>query len=112
MMVERCGSHELEQRGCIAGQMLAAHGPAGGRAAVGSSIDLAERAHVLDRHDDLDLERLADAGVDDRDRARPAAAARAKPPRKRAISSSGRCVADSPMRCGGRSQSAFEPLEA
>ena len=26
----------------------------------------------------------------------------AHPPRKRATSSSGRCVADSPMRCGGR----------
>ena len=34
-----------------------------------------------------------------------------RPPRKRAISSSGRCVADSPMRCGGRSQMRVEPLE-
>ena len=32
---------------------------------------LAQLAHVLDRHDDLDLERLADAGVDDGDRPRP-----------------------------------------
>ncbi len=31
---------------------------------------LAERAHVLDGDDDLDVERLADARVDDRDRPR------------------------------------------
>ena len=30
-------------------------------------------------------------------------ASTSNPPRKRAISSSGRCVADRPMRCGGRS---------
>ena len=36
------------------------------------------RAHVLDRHDDLDVERLAHAGVDDRDRPRPAAVAAAE----------------------------------
>ena len=29
------------------------------------SCGLAQVAHVLDRDDDLDLERLADAGVDD-----------------------------------------------
>ena len=33
------------------------------------------------------------------------------PPRKRAIASSGRCVADSPMRCGSRPVSSTEPLE-
>ena len=53
---------------------------------------------------DLELERLAGAGVDDRDRPRPVGRPSA-PPRKRAISSSGRCVADSPMRCGGRARS-------
>ena len=61
----------------------------------------AEVGHVLDRDDDVDLERLADAGVDDRDRARRVGRRRS-PPRKRATSSSGRWVADSPMRCGGR----------
>ena len=61
---------------------------------------LAQVAHVLDRDDDLDLERLADAGVHD---ARPGGARPGAdhPPRKRATSSSGRCVADRPMRCGG-----------
>ena len=34
------------------------------------------------------------------------------PPRKCAISSSGRCVADSPMRWGDCSHTALEPLEA
>ena len=33
------------------------------------------------------------------------------PPRKRAISSSGRCVAESPMRCGGPVGDRLEPLE-
>ena len=37
---------------------------------------------------------------------------RSKPPRKRAISSSGRCVADSPMRWGaGVRHELLEPLE-
>ena len=37
--------------------------------------DLADGAHVVDRHDDLQLERLARAGIDDRDLAvRPDAA--------------------------------------
>ena len=61
-------------------------------------------------HDDLELERLAHAGVDDGDRAGAAAVA-ARPPRKRATSSSGRWVADSPMRCGGALGEPLEPLE-
>ena len=72
-----------------------------GRSA-GSSMTSPRRAHVLDGDDDLDLERLADAGVDDGDR--PGRRPSPKPPRKRAISSSGRWVADRPMRCGGRSR--------
>ena len=43
---------------------------------------------------------LADAGVDDGDGPR-ARRSSVWPPRKWATSSSGRCVADSPMRCGG-----------
>ena len=39
--------------------------------------DGAELGHVVDRDDDLDLERLAHAGVDDGDRTRPALARRA-----------------------------------
>ena len=78
------------------GAMAALAGP------LRSSCDLlAQVAHVLDRDDDLDLERLADADVDDGDRAGLAGAD--QPPRKRATSSSGRWVAERPMRCGGRS---------
>ena len=74
---------------------------------------LADGGHVLDRHDDLELERLAHAGVDDR---RPAAAParrpeRSRPPRKPATAASGRCVADRPMRCGGSLADLLEPLE-
>ena len=38
----------------------------------GSSSGLPDRGHVLDRHDDLELHRLAVPGVDDRDRPRRA----------------------------------------
>ena len=92
------------------GQMLCARTGRVGRPAAGSLDDLAEVAHVLDRDDDLDLERLADAGVDDGDRPRLAVGV-GDPPRKRAISSSGRCVADRPMRCGGALGDRLEPLE-
>ena len=52
--------------------------------------------HRLDRHVDLQVQRLAHAGVDDR--ARP----RRGPTMKRPTSSSGFCVADRPIRCGSR----------
>ena len=55
------------------GQMLGAprpSPPAAGPAAAPRPAAPAEVAHVLDRDDDLDLERLADAGVDDGDRPR------------------------------------------
>ena len=45
-------------------------------------------------HDDLEVELLAGAGVDELDRGR-------SPETKRATSSSGRCVADRPMRATG-----------
>ena len=77
----------------------AAHRTGGGRALDGLVDDLAEAAHVLDGDHDLDLERLADPGVDDGDRT--GTSRRRWPPRNRAISSSGRWVADSPMRWGG-----------
>jgi len=48
----------------------AADGAGCGRAADRPLDDFAERAHVLDRYDDLDLEGLADAGIDDGDRPR------------------------------------------
>ena len=65
----RCARISSSSRGCIAGQMLRRTGPAAARAAHRLVDDLAERAHVVDRDDDLDVERLAHAGVDDRDRA-------------------------------------------
>ena len=64
-------------RGWIAGQMLVRRSPRPRRAAgllVGRQ-DLAERRHVVDRDDDLEVERLARAGIDDLDLAvRPDAA--------------------------------------
>ncbi len=49
------------------GQMLVRRSASAtaGRAAAQLGDGLAERRHVLDRDHDLDLERLADAGVDD-----------------------------------------------
>ena len=54
-------------RGWMAGQMLVRASAADGRAArlLVERQGLAEPAHVLDRDDDLQLERLARAGVDD-----------------------------------------------
>ena len=71
---------------------------AGGRA--GEVVGrLADRRHVLDRHDDLQLDGLLRRRLHDR---RPAG----RRPRNVATSSTGRTVADSPMRCAGRSSSA------
>ena len=74
--------------------------------------DLAERGHVLDRDDDLELERLARAGVDDR---RPRGRARrrrgtGRSPRAAAAWRSGRSAAAAlrrrrrPRRCSRRSR--------
>ena len=52
-------------RGPDAGPQLAADDRAAGLLV--HRQDLAQARHVLDRHDDLELERLARAGVDDRD---------------------------------------------
>ena len=98
-------STSSSSRGCIDGQMLRRNGPAAAGPVTGSSMTSPSAPMSSTGTIDLDLERLAHAGVDDRDRpaARPSSS---RPPRKRAISSSGRWVADRPMRCGGRSQSA------
>ena len=57
----------------MAGQIERRTGPAAAGPLDRLVDDLAQLAHVVDRHDDLDVERLAHAGVDDRDRpaARP-----------------------------------------
>ena len=68
-IVLRCARMSSRIRGWIAGQMLVRSLAADGRAAglLVRRQDLAEARHVLDRDDDLELERLARAGVDDRD---------------------------------------------
>ena len=65
-----------------------------------SPVGCAELAHVLDRDDDREV-RLSccDGGATTVDR-------RGRRPRKRATSSTGRTVADRPIRCAGRSSSA------
>ncbi len=63
---------QLEQPGVHRGPDGAAHRTGRGGALDGLVDDLAQAAHVLDRDDDLDLQRLAHAGVDDGDRARAA----------------------------------------
>ena len=63
----------------------------------------AELAHVVDRDDDLEVELLARAGVDERDR--PAAARRTgRSPRAAAASPTARCAASAARR-------ALEPLD-
>ena len=113
MIVLRCARMSSRIRGWIAGQMLVRFSPPDRAAGLLlERQDLAEPGHVLDRHDDLELERLARAGVDDLD----LAARRRSPPRNRAIVSSGRWVADRPIRWSGRRPSAapeaLQPLEA
>ena len=67
-------------------------------------VDLVLRVAV-----DADVAALAARGR--RGAARRPAAGRSTPPRNRATSSSGRCVADRPMRCGGALAERREPLE-
>ena len=64
-----------------------------------------ELGHVGDRHDDLEVPLLGRRRLHDRRPGRP-------PARKRATSSTGRTVADSPTRWAGRSSRRVEPLEA
>ena len=68
----------------------------------GIRVFAAEARHVLDGDLDRRSERLRAPRVDDLDRARPPGAAACRrtspPPSRRATSSSGRCVAERPMR--------------
>ena len=70
MIVVRCGEDQLEDarvdRRPDAGSCGPTSRPWPGRCAARPRLLLAELAHVLDGNDDFDLERLADAGIDDR----------------------------------------------
>ena len=96
-------------RGWIAGQMLHACLRTG-RRTTGLLLEwqrFAEATEVLHGHDDLSSSGLrVPASTIATGRPSPT------PPRKRAIVSSGRCVADSPMRCGIGSHPRDEPLQA
>ena len=119
--VERCARISSSRRGWIAVQIDGRVGPCEA-GPLGMSIGSPSRAMSSTGTSIVSSQRLRLAGVDDGDRARrrrggldspwaaPADARRA-PPRNRATSSSGRCVADSPMRCSGPSASGLEALE-
>ena len=99
--------------GWIAGQMLTrASGPAAGPPGCSSSgSGSPRRLRSSTGTTTWSSSGLRAPGVDDRDRRGPAPT----PPRNRAIVSSGRCVADSPIRCGaaaGVRDEALEPLQA
>ena len=108
--VERCSCTRSSRRGCIAGQMLRRTGPAAAGPLVGSSITWPSSAMSstgTTTSISSGLRMPASTMVTGRGRRRDGSAgSSSKPPRKRAISSSGRWVADRPMRCGGRSQRA------
>ena len=83
------------------------------RAARSSTGETTLRLHALDEPavDDRRTGRKRSGSIGRRFPTSPDRAPRRHPPRKRAISSSGRCVAESPMRCGGVGREAGEPLE-
>ena len=100
----------------MAGQMRAAHRPGRGRARGRLVDDLAERRPCRRPGSTTSissgLRTPASTMVTGRGAARRSVSS--VPPRKRAISSSGRCVADRPMRCGAgrrRPDPVVEPLE-
>ena len=108
--VERCSCTRSSRRGCIAGQMLRRTGPAAAGPLVGSSITwpssaMSSTGTTTSISSGLRMPASTMVTGRGRRRAGPAGSS-SKPPRKRAISSSGRWVADRPMRCGGRSQRA------
>ena len=96
-IVERCASTSARSSGYIEGQIdcpparCPVHRLAVGGHRVPRARGRAELAQVLDRHDDLEVELLARARVDELGSGRP-------PETNRPISSSGRWVADRPMR--------------
>ena len=88
-IVERCARIRSSSTGWIDGQIERRSTPAG---ASGASTVVADRTHILDRHDHLEVERLAHARVDDRHRR-----AGARVPRsRRGTARSPRAAAGSP----------------
>ena len=73
--VDRCARISSSRRGWIDGQIeCRASGPAAGPPGASSTLDrVAHARHVLDRHDDLEVELLPRAGVHDLDLAANAA---------------------------------------
>ena len=107
-IVERWARISSSSRGCIAGQMLRRTGPAAAGPLTGSSITspsapMSSTGTTISTSSGLRTPALTI--VTGRG---PLAVL---PPRNRAISSSGRWVADSPMRWNGRSRDLLEPLE-
>ncbi len=105
-MVDRCSWMSWSRRGCMAGQMLRRTGPAATGPLTGSSIT-SPRAPMSSTGTTTSMSRVlrtpASTMVTGRARGGPPGAGSIWPPRKRAISSSGRWVADRPMRWNGRS---------
>ena len=123
------GADEFEQLGMDGAPDGGAHGGLRGGAA-GQGDEVIEARHIVERDFDAEVDALGLAGVDDGDvavggsggggfefgedfvgrgrRGGPfsTVGAAAAPPRKRATSSSGRCVAESPMRWSLRPQRA------
>ena len=104
MIVVWCARISSSSRGCTCGQMLACRlrrvevdRPVGRRPASYAAPGSRELGHVVDRDDDLEVELLARAGVDDRDRPRPVVGrgrrGTARSRRADAASPRGRCAA-------------------
>ncbi len=106
--VDRCARISSSSRGWMDGQIeWRASAPAAGPPGASStSIASPMRAMSSTGHDDLQIQLLARAGVDELDLASDAAEEPAD------LADSGRCVADRPMRCGSPSARSLEALEA
>ena len=113
MSVERCSRTSSSSRGCIAGQIERRAGPAARRTRrLGSSITVPSSAMSstgMTTSISSGLRTPASTTVTGRGRRTPSSPV-AVPPRKRAISSSGRWVADRPIRCGDGPPAGAHPV--
>ena len=107
MSVVRCARMSSRMRGCTCGQMLERasplSGPVGGSGMRVPSVLMSSMGTMTSRSSSLRVP----ASTTVTGRSSPSR----RPPRKRAISSSGRCVAERPMRCGGVARDRVEPFE-